>query len=434
MYQEIKQCLICGSNVKQVIDLGSQYVVDFVKEKDESLLKAPLTLMRCETCALVQLKHRVNPDRLYKKFWYRSGINEQMKNELLAVVEHATDTIDLNEGDKVLDIGCNDGTLLGWYHGKVMTYGVDPCADLVAEGLQAKRIDVGIMDYFSEESVCQMSRVMNLPDPKFKVITAVAMFYDVSDPVDFLKQCKNILHKDGVLIIQMNYLGTMLKDTAIDMICHEHLTYYSVLALKRAIQESVLDLQGIEFSESNGGSIRAYITHPEFQAFANKDTENKLKLIHNLQYAEMMEIRNGIKTDNLYHSFELNVQNKMAGLRRTLAGFRDKKIYAYGASTRGTVLTQFLFQHGGAEQIIAVAERDEHKYGLKMVGTWWPIVDEETFRKEANIALVLPWHFRQSILEREDTWIKNGGRMIFPLPIPQITEVQNKIVSKRVEA
>ena len=130
MYKELKECILCGSkDLSVTIDLGEQFVVDFVKEKDESLLKAPLTLMRCMECSLLQLKHRVNPDRLYRKFWYRSGINEQMRDELLAIVKKASATIELKDGDKVLDIGANDGTLLGWYPKGVTTFGVDPCKE-----------------------------------------------------------------------------------------------------------------------------------------------------------------------------------------------------------------------------------------------------------------------------------------------------------------
>ena len=426
MYSEIKECIICKGQLSQVLDLGKQFVVDFVKERNEKLLQAPLVLMRCENCSLVQLKHRVNPDRLYKKFWYRSGINDQMKNELLAVVQHAQETVTLKPGDKVLDIGCNDGTLLGWYDKQVMTFGIDPCSSLVGEGMQEKRIDVGIADYFSADIVQSLSKMMNLPNPKFKIITAVAMFYDIETPVQFLLDCKALLHDHGVLVIQMNYLGTMLKDTAIDNICHEHLAYYSVAALETAITKAGLELHGLEFSSSNGGSIRAYITHPEFSAFC-PDHDTKIRLIQNLQFTKLAETRTGLTTALPYTKFELEAQTKMAALRRTIDGFTNKKIYAYGASTRGTVLIQYLFQHGGADKIIGVAERDSNKYGLKMVGTWWPIVDEETFRKDAEIALVLPWHFRDSILEREQEWLLKGGRMIFPLPVPQITELNQKV-------
>src|ERR1035438_2771891 len=126
MFTENEQCILCnGKELTDVLDLGSQYVVDFVKEKNEKLLKAPLQLVKCNNCNLIQLKHRVSPDRLYKKFWYRSNINEQMRDELLAITQKAELLVDIKDGDKVLDIGCNDGTLLGWYNKRVITVGVD---------------------------------------------------------------------------------------------------------------------------------------------------------------------------------------------------------------------------------------------------------------------------------------------------------------------
>src|ERR1039458_85448 len=220
MYSEIKECILCkGKALKDVLDLGIQYVVCFPKDKDEKLLKAPLTLVQCVNCSLIQLKHRVSQDRLYKKFWYRSGINEQMKDELLAIVQHADNMVDLRDGDRVLDIGCNDGTLLGCYNKHVVTVGIDPCKDLVHEGMQAHKIDVGIADYFSADTISKaFSSIGILSKIRFKVITAVSMFYDVLEPVKFLKDCKELLDREGVLVIQMNYLVSMLKDNAFDFI------------------------------------------------------------------------------------------------------------------------------------------------------------------------------------------------------------------------
>src|ERR1035438_9200137 len=163
MYSENKQCILCqGKELTDVLDLGSQYVVDFVKEKNEKLLKAPLVLVKCNACNLIQLKHRVSQDRLYRKFWYRSGINEQMKDELLAVVQHAERVVELNAGDKVLDIGCNDGTLLGCYNKHVVTFGIDPCAELVAEGMKEHKIDIGVTDYFSASSFNAMKSALGI--------------------------------------------------------------------------------------------------------------------------------------------------------------------------------------------------------------------------------------------------------------------------------
>ena len=425
MYKELKECILCGSKELIVaIDLGTQYVVDFVKEKDESLLKAPLTLMRCTVCNLLQLKHRVSPDRLYRKFWYRSGINEQMRDELLAIVKKASATIELRDGDKVLDIGANDGTLLGWYPKGVTTFGVDPCKELINIGLTNGKIDVAIPDFFSEESFRQYVKVLGIPMPKFKVITAVAMFYDVENPIQFLKDCKAVLHDEGVLVIQMNYLMSMLKDTAIDNVCHEHLAYYSVTTFRKAVEKAGLDLQGIELSPCNGGSFRAYVTHKSFVNWNARQHSNKLWLYTNSQVKMLEEDRAWLNSDIPYLTFAVNIDAKKKKILAWLESMKDKRVYAYGASTRGTVLTQYLFKDGGADQILAVAERDATKVGLKMVGTWWPIVDETEFRNNADAAICLPWHFRESITKREKDWIAKGGELLFPLPEPVVVSKQ----------
>lgn len=427
MYKEIKECILCEGELTQVLDLGNQYVVDFVKEKDETLLKAPLVLMVCKDCSLVQLKHRVSPDRLYKKFWYRSGMNDQMKTELHAVVQHALNVVELKPGDRVLDIGCNDGTLLGCYDKRTFTVGVDPCADLVKEGIEEKRIDLGIADYFSKEVMDRTCSQLGVNHVSFKIITAVAMFYDLDNPVQFLKDCKGVLDKEGVLIIQMNYLGSMLKDDAFDFICHEHLALYSVLTFNKAVEAAGLDLKGIEMSKSNGGSIRAYVTHKNFDRFGINNTNNSLWLHTNASMRIMEEMKMGLDNPQTYKNFESRVLNKMKRLREYLQELvvEGKEVYAYGASTRGTVLLQYLYNDNASVPcpIKGVAEKDEHKFGLKMVGTWLPIMQESLVRSKATHMLVLPWHFKDSIIEREKEWINNQkGTLIFPLPTPTLAQ------------
>src|SRR6266481_2770676 len=440
MYKELKNCLICGtSTLCEVLSLGNQYVVDWVKEKDEDLLRAPLTLMRCSNCSLVQLKHRVNSDRLYKKFWYRSGINEQMRDELLKIVKRAESTINLKEGDKVLDIGSNDGTLLGWYTKRIITVGVDPASDLVKESMQTQRVDIGIDDYFSEETILRTFKMLGIGAgayPRFKVITAIAMFYDLEDPVQFLKDCRKILHDEGVLIIQMNYLKSMLQDTAFDNICHEHLTYFSLLTLKTAVEKSGLDIQGVEISSCNGGSIRVYITHRAFEKFCERDYQQKQWLYTNGQIRMIEEMKFGLGTQAPFDAFKASVEMKMSKLR----GYLETEIgnggtlYGYGASTRGTILLQYLYPNDHCP-IVAIAERDHHKYGLKMVGTWIPIVPEQEARDKATHMLVLPWHFKDSIVKRETDWInKNKGTLIFPLPTPTLAQPMTEEVPAHVKA
>ena len=424
MYKQISECILChGTKLDSAVDLQEQFVVDFVSKQDEKLLKAPLELVKCYDCNLLQMKYRVSQDRLYKKFWYRSNINEQMRNELLAIVQNAQSVVEVKHGDKVLDIGCNDGTLLGWYDKNVTTIGIDPCGDLVAEGLDAKRIDIGISDFFSKESVHSIYNSMGIKtDLTFKIITAVAMFYDVPQPVQFLQDCKALLDREGVLIIQMNHVMAMIQDKAFDFICHEHIALYSVSTLQKAVELAGLELAGLELSKSNGGSIRAYITHKGFDKFAINHHQNKLWMATNVDMKLMDEMK--LKLDNLetYQKFATNIEFQMARLKHCLLDLVDKgyKIYAAGASTRGTVLTQYLFRDGGSELIQGVADRDEHKYGLKMVGTWWNIMPEDLVRSKATHLLVLPWHFRESITKREKDFIDQGGTLIFPLPSPQV--------------
>jgi len=440
MYKELTNCLICGTEtLSQVLDMGTQYVVDFVKEKDEDLLKAPLVLMRCSECSLVQLKHRVSPDRLYKKFWYRSSINEQMRDELLRIVQRVEGCVDLQDGDKVLDIGSNDGTLLGWYTKGKLTVGIDPATDLVKESMQNQKVDIGIDDYFSEETILRTFKLLGIgagTPPKFKVITAIAMFYDVENPVGFLKDCKKLLHDQGVLVIQMNYLHSMLMDTAFDNICHEHLTYFSLYTLKKAIEMAGLDLQGVELSKCNGGSIRAYITHTKFDSFSQQSHEQKVWMYTNSQMRLMEEIKFGLHTDAPFSAFRASVEIKMSKLREYLSEEIAKGgvLYGYGASTRGTVLLQYLYKDGECP-LVAMAERDRNKFGLKMVGTWTPIIPEIEAREKATHMLVLPWHFKESIVNREKNWInQKKGTLIFPLPIPTLAQPMTDEVPANVRA
>ena len=343
--------------------------------------------------------------------------------------------MDLKPGDRVLDIGCNDGTLLGCYDPRTFTVGIDPCSDLVAEGIKSKRIDVGITDFFSATNVKKAFAGLGLTtDIKFKIITSVAMFYDVPDPVQFLRDCKSLLMKDGVLVIQMNYLGSMLRDTAFDFICHEHLALYSVASLKHAVELAGLDFQGLETSESNGGSIRAYITHPEFVNFA-VGTKDKLWLYTNVMMKLQDEMRMGLTHKITYEVFYNNIRTKMLRLGDHLVRLQGvgAKIYVAGASTRGTVLLQFLYDETGwgkpgiDSPLLGVAERDKTKIGLKMVGSWLDIMSEDLVRSKATHMLVLPWHFKDSIVRRESEWIARGGELIFPLPVPTVVNKSTKM-------
>jgi len=411
--KEASKCRLCKrEGLKPVIDLGLQYVVDFVPDPmDSKLVRVPLKMVRCTKCGLVQLQHTVNPDLLYRKFWYRSAINEQMRMALNHIVECAMELVQPEKGDAVLDIGANDGTLLGWYPGVVKTVGIDPCAELMDEAWNNKRADVVIRDYFSAEKVKAYG--------PYKIITAIAMFYDLDDPVEFLRQCKSVLAPDGVLVIQMNYLMGMLTNFAVDNIAHEHLTYYSLHTLKTAVEAAGLDIVGAQENDVNGGSFRVYVSHPNFSPKA----PNSFSVDIVLKAADMMlkEWKAALDGQEIYSKFEQGIKDKCSALKTYLnkLASEEARIYIYGASTRGTVLMQLLDLGKGVIQ--GCAERDEKKFGLHMIGGTWPkIYPEDYVRSRATHFLVLPWHFKQSVVKREEQWLRSGGKMIFPLPTPHV--------------
>jgi NDP-4-keto-2,6-dideoxyhexose 3-C-methyltransferase len=418
--EELTACRLCGYGaLETVLSLGNQYVVDFVKQPNTTTRgQAPLELVRCEKCNLVQLKHTVNQDALFRKMWYRSDINEAMIQHLKELAETAAEVADLKIGDRVLDIGTNTGVLLGWYPGMIITVGVDPCKELIDEGLAKKRMNVGLPDFFSEDLVKEYG--------PFKIITAISMFYDVSDPIEFLRQCRNVMTPDGVLIIQMNYLVEMMKNFAVDNISHEHLSYYSLMAMKEAASRAGFEIVGAELNDVNGGSIRVYLTKPNsgLSGISSQRQLDRFMLAMNLLH---IESNLGLATKLAYEQFEKGMSNRVTALRDYLIreAASGEKIYIYGASTRGTVTMQLLNLPEGVIQ--GAAERDSTKYGLYMVGgTWTKIYSEDYCRERATQFLVLPWHYGDGILDREEKFMKNGGKMIIPFPSPRIVTGNGK--------
>jgi len=401
-------CRACGCQFYEnvLLDLGEQEIVDFPLPGEKTRGKAPLTLVMCSRCNLVQLRHSVDDDTLFRKFWYRSSLNEQMRQALKDVVDGALKKVGpLKEDDVVVDIGCNDGELLTNYPQNLIRVGFEPALELVQ---QAAYHGVGktvfYNDYFKEGYLA--------PD-SCRIITAIAMFYDLNDPVTFLKEVVRAMHPDGIFVVQMNYLGLMLKNMTFDNISHEHNCYYSLHALERLFHSVGLVITDVEQNEVNGGSVRVYASkNPEASVGSSVewmmavDTRacSSLALEH---FCEMVRTVGPLFVHFLKHL-------RAAG----------KKVYAYGASTRGMSLLQTVFGNIPAKDyIIAVAERDENKYGRLMAGLNIPIIPEEEARKKADYFLLLPYHFWNSIRERERNWMLSGGKFIIPLPFPKVMEM-----------
>jgi 2-polyprenyl-3-methyl-5-hydroxy-6-metoxy-1,4-benzoquinol methylase len=408
----ITSCRVCSSDaLRKVLSLGNQYLADFPETPKTDKPRIELSLVFCEKCNLVQLEHTTNPDLLFQKFWYRSGINEMMREALHDIVIKSSEKVNLQPGEAACDIGCNDGTMLSMFPKSIFTVGFDP-SDIVTS-LEAKsKMKYSIHNYFNKKEALDIAVKIG---KRFKLITAIAMFYDLNDPAEFLNDCKTVMTDDGMLVIQMNYLMSMIKNNAIDNICHEHLTYFSLTSLKWLLNKVGLEVVDVETNDVNGGSFRVYvkkipITSKDVKGDAYERIKNLLK----------QEKEFGIDKATKYIEFGQQVKRLLQKLVEVLTeiSIKGNPVYAYGASTRGTVLLQ---STPYPLPLAGVAERDSNKFGKYMVSNWLNIHDEDYVRNRAKFMLVLPWHFKDGIVEREKEWLSNGGTLIFPLP--QITLV-----------
>lgn len=406
-----KTCRVCGSNaLEKVIDLDEQYLQgSFIKPGKEmpSLRKIPTVLLRCDpmkdqnACGLLQMEHTVPPNILYAAYWYRSGTNQTMRDHLRGIVEAALGVVQLKEAT-VLDIGCNDGTLLNNYPKNFVKYGVDP-SDVAKEVKGDVRV---IQDIFPSAYLDAERNGKN-----FDIITSIAMFYDLEDPVFFVKEIKKALAADGLWIFEMSYMPRMLELNSYDTICHEHLEYYSLAVIETILKRAGMKLIKVELNEINGGSIRCYATHIECHKYRNPGYQVTLEQLRQSEFDLELD------TNKPYINFQNRINKHRDELNSLLRKLKNegKKIHLYGASTKGNTILQWC---GIDEKLIDfAADRNPDKNGAKTLGTNIPIIDEASSRAmKPDYYLVLPWHFKKEFIEREKEILSMGTSMIFPLP------------------
>lgn len=410
-----KTCRVCGSPaLTKVIDLGDQYLQGaFIKPGKEapSLRKIPTKLVRCDptldekACGLLQMETSVPASILYSSYWYRSGTNQTMRDHLKGIAKAATNLID-KESARVLDIGCNDGTLLKCYPDRFIKFGIDP-SDIALEIDDDVTL---IQDTFPSIELNSL-----IEGECFDIVTSIAMFYDLDDPIEFVNQIKNILSETGIWIFEVSYMPSMLAMNSYDTICHEHLEYYSFSVIENILQRCGMKAFKVEFNDINGGSIRCYITHQAHFGFKNKENQQAIERIRQQEFDLELD------TDKPYKHFQDRInrhKEELSGLLRKLKN-DGKKIHIYGASTKGNTILQWC----GLDHTLIdyAADRNPEKDGAQTIGTQIPIISEEKSRAmKPDYFLVLPWHFKDEFMEREDLFLSEGGGFIFPLPTLEI--------------
>lgn len=413
-YRQIGQCRVCGSpKLTNILSLGDLYVSDFLDSPDRNKgIKAPLDLVLCNLkdggCGLLQLKHTVSNEAMYRNYWYRSGINKTMTDELNSIAEKAAMIAELQSGDFVIDIGANDGTLLRGYGAVgVNTVGFEPARNL--QQYNQEGTTKIIADFFS-----QAAWEAAFPGKKAKVITAIGMFYDLDDPNAFVSDITKCLDDDGLFIIQMMYLPSFLERNAFDGICHEHLEYYSLLSLEKLLSRHGMEIVDIEMREHiNEGSVRFYIRK------AGKGQSLRLvpgaqERLTNLRQSELSLGLDDRQTYDALAARIVDAKSKIVSFMKEEVA-KGKKIHGYAASTKGNTTLQF---YGISSDLIeAIADRNPSKWGKFTVGSGIPIVSEEESRKQApDYYFILAWHFLPEFLGREEKFFQAGGKFIVPMP------------------
>lgn len=403
-----KTSRISDAKLVELFSLGDLYMSDFV-DSNTTPVKVPLTLMLDRKSGLVQLKHTAPFDNMYCNYWYRSGMNKTMTDELKGIAQKALSLVKRKLGDIVLDIGCNDGTLLKFYGDSVYTVGFDPAKNLAEYSrLCADKI---VTDYFTADTYFEHI------SKKSKIITTIAMFYDLENPHKFVADIFDVLDDDGLWIVQMSHMPLMLKQYAIDNACHEHLSYYSLSAFKYLIEQHGLKVVDVELNDINGGSFRVYIRKK-----TSCDDTFATAPYRDVAWFRVESLLDGERTLGLQYPETYKAWfREVNELRRKTVHFineeksKGKTIYGYGASTKGNTLLQY---YGlDSKLITAIAERNPDKFGKKTVGTNIPIVSEDEMRKaKPDYLLMLPWHFISEFKSRESEYLKAGGKFIVPLP------------------
>ena len=400
---ERKTCRICYSDKLEFLyTLGNLYISNFVKP-GQSGLKAPLEMLICMNCSLVQLRHTAPQDLIYSRFyWYRSGVTETMKQALRDITLEIERLVDLQKGDIVLDIGSNDGTLLRSYTQMgLIKIGFEPALNLINEGKRG--VDIFINDFWSAKLYKKKAT------KKAKVITAIGMFYDMEDPNTFIKDAAEIIAKDGIFIAQLMCLKNMIDTNDVGNICHEHLEYYSLAALNYLFNKNGFELIDIEKNQVNGGSYRLFIRPFGGTIKPFKGAKKRLK------YYFSQEKNMGSKKVHLdfFKRVKANKKKTVDFIKKQIN--KGKRVWVYGASTKGNTILQFF---GLDNRLLeGASDRSPEKWHKETIGTRIPIYDEETARKAyPDYFLVLPYAFISEFIKREKQWLKKGGRFILPLP------------------
>lgn len=404
MYRAITACRICGNaNLIPVLAIGEQALTGvFPKDPNKNLTVGPLTLVKCvgdRCCGLLQLAHSYSLEEMYgENYGYRSGLNPSMVAHLKSKVDRIKSYGIIADNDIILDVGANDGTTLKQYNLKTcQLVGIDPTAEKFREHYTSEIYLLA--EFFSAKLFRE-----TFGDAKAKIVTSFSMFYDMEDPITFMREVYEILKDDGIWVFEQSYMPSMLATNSYDTICHEHLEYYALSQILWMAERVGFKIVDVELNAINGGS---------FSVVAQK-SNGPMNPFPSVARLIADEKRSGIDNLLTYSAFEERVKQSRFALLAFLedARAKGKRVAALGASTKGNVILQYC--NIDTSLIYAVGEVNSDKFGAFTPGSRIPIFDEtRILADKPEHFLVLPWHFR-NYFESQPRYA--GLDLYYPLP------------------
>lgn len=403
-------CRVCaGNNLHCFLDLGLTPLANsFLSAESEFAceLRFPLRVYYCEDCTLVQLSDVIDQDVLFRNYIYVTGTSDTIKAHNRSYAQTVTDMLKLTQDDLVIEIASNDGSLLKFFqsHG-VKVLGVEP-AENICQLANQSGIPTENIFFDSDTAKILLERF-----GKARVVIGNNVLAHVNDPVNFLRGFRQLLTKDGLVIVEVPYLRDLVENLEYDTIYHEHLCYFSIAALRYLFSEADLSIIKIDRVEVHGGSLRIFAGLPE--TFGSHAQE-VLVLIE-------LERAQGMHELEHYKEFADSVRSNRQKMQRLLTNLKDQgyTIAAYGAPAKGNTLLNFC--NITADAVSFTVDKNPMKIGKYTPGMHLPVLPVQALLdQQPDYALILAWNFADEIIKQQATYLERGGQFILPLPIPRI--------------
>ena len=405
---ESVECLVCGgSAVKLFLDLGPTTLANkFIAEEELGNPEAvyPLRVGFCEDCTHVQLMEHVPPHAMFDDYLYISSASETLKNHLDSLSRTLIERLKLGPEDLVVDIGCNDGTLLDAFRrnagGKIRVLGVDPARNLAAA--------VAHLGIEREEKLFTAETAAAIREQRggARLITATNTFPRIQGLANFVTGLKNLLAPGGVFVAEAHYLVDILDQVAFDTVYHEHVSYWALGPIQRLMRDNGMEVVDVQRLPIHHGQLRFFVQRQGEGVVS--DAVAKL-----LQYEE----ERGLRNFETYEAFAQQVYRIRQQLTDTLAGLRESghRVVGYGAPAKGNTLLTYL--NLGADKLDYIVDKSPFKQGRFTPGMHIPVVSPSRLTSDRpEYVLLLAWNFQEEVLQQQSAYRELGGKFITPVP------------------